>query len=101
MKTYPFFTAPQAPAEDPILSTALKMFSNDEILQMRPDMLLSLARLLERRLVRRGPEPGEAELQDLRELFTEHFMVPARLRRDRHAFRDSDLAWPARASAGR
>jgi len=69
------------PSADPVMTVALKMFTEEELRGMSVPLLLALVRLIERRLIRRGAAPSQQELTDLRGLVAAQQWPPFRDRR--------------------
>ena len=66
---------------DPVMTAALKVFTEEELRGMSVPLLLALVRLIERRLIRRGAAPSQQELTDLRDLVAAQQWPPFRDRR--------------------
>ena len=69
------------PSADPVMTVALKMFTEEELRGMSVPLLLALVRLIERRLIRQAAAPSQQELTDLRELVAAQQWPPFRDRR--------------------
>ena len=69
------------PSVDPVMTVALRMFTEQELRGMSVPLLLALVRLIERRLIRRGAAPSQQELTDLRDLVAAQQWPPFRDRR--------------------
>lgn len=59
----------------PVGDAAPEVFTREEIKELDRPAMLSLAHLLRNRLTKAGPSPTHDELEDIRELLTEHLFA--------------------------